>query len=178
MANSGLTRRRGALKGQILRPCAKSGLNLLYNKIVELKYLPLQSEHLDAILEIENQSFPKPWSRGMFERELSLPISNFFTVYRGDVIIGYGGFWRVEDEAHLINIAVHPKYRTKGYGRKILDFLTSVMTKQGLKKILLEVRKNNQMALGLYGSFGFKTIGLREKYYDNVEDALLMEKSL
>jgi [ribosomal protein S18]-alanine N-acetyltransferase len=145
---------------------------------VELKYLSLQSGHLGAILEIENQSFLKPWSRGMFERELSLPISNFYTVYLGEAIIGYGGFWRVEDEAHLVNLAVHPKYRTKGYGRKILDFLTAVMAKQGLKKILLEVRKSNHMALGLYGSCGFKAVGLREKYYDNSEDALLMEKSL
>jgi [ribosomal protein S18]-alanine N-acetyltransferase len=145
---------------------------------VELKYLPLQAEHLNAILEIENQSFPKPWSRGMFEREISLPISNFFTVYLGEAIIGYGGFWRVLDEAHLINIAVHPKHRTKGYGRMILDFLTAIMAKQGLKKILLEVRKNNHMALGLYDSYGFKTVGLREKYYDNAEDALLMEKQI
>lgn len=114
----------------------------------------------------------------MFERELSLPISNFFTVYLDEAVIGYGGFWRVEDEAHLINIAVHPKYRTRGYGRQILKFLISIMAKQGLKKILLEVRRNNQMALGLYSSCGFKTVGLREKYYENVEDALLMEKQI
>jgi ribosomal-protein-alanine N-acetyltransferase len=145
---------------------------------MELKYLPLQIEHLDAILEIENQSFSKPWSRGMFEREISLPISNFYTVFLDEAIIGYAGFWRVEDEAHLINIAVHPKFRTKGYGRKVLDFLTALMVKQGLKKILLEVRENNHMALGLYGSCGFRAVGLRQKYYENSDSAVLMEKKL
>jgi [ribosomal protein S18]-alanine N-acetyltransferase len=143
-----------------------------------LKYLPFKEEHLDRIVEIENLSFPQPWSKGMFERELALPISNFFVAYLDETMIGYGGFWRVEDEAHLISLAVHPKYRSKGYCRQILDFLSAAMLKQGLKKILLEVRKNNQSAIGLYGSCGFKTVGLREKYYNNTDDAVLMEKQI
>jgi len=151
----------------------------IINKVeLKLKYLPLQEEHLDRIIEIENLSYSQPWSKGLFERELSLPISNFFVAYLAETMVGYGCFWRVEDEAHLINIAVHPKYRSKGVGRNMLDFLTEEMQKQGLKKILLEVRKNNQSAIGLYGSCGFKTVGLREKYYNNTEDAVLMEKQL
>ncbi len=145
---------------------------------MELKYLRLKDEHLDKIIEIENLSFPQPWTRGMFEREISLPISNFFVALSGDLVIGYGGFWRVEDEAHLINLAIHPKYRSKGCGRKLLEYLTASMVSQGLKKILLEVRKNNQPAIDLYGSFGFKITGVREKYYNNTEDAVLMEKNL
>lgn len=145
---------------------------------MELKFLPLQEDHLDRILEIENQSFPLPWTKSMFERELSLPISNFFVVYLEGEVIGYGGYWRVEDEAHIINLAVDPKYRSKGIGRLILDFLTGVMRKQCLKKTLLEVRKNNMAAIGLYTSCGFKTVGLREKYYNNTDDAVLMEKQL
>jgi len=140
--------------------------------------LPLKDEHLDRIIEIENQSFPQPWSRGMFEREITLPISNFFAVLLQDQIIGYGGFWRVEDEAHLINLAVHPKYRSKGSGRKILEFLMGIMASQGLKKVLLEVRKSNQAAIELYGSSGFKTVGVRVRYYNNVEDAVLMEREI
>ena len=145
---------------------------------MELTFLPLQDEHLDKIIEIENLSFPQPWSRGMFEREISLPISNFFAALSGSLVIGYGGFWRVEDEAHLINLAVHPRYRSNGCGRKILEFLVGIMESQGLKKVLLEVRKNNQPAVQLYESFGFKTVGIREKYYNNTEDAVLMEKIL
>ena len=145
---------------------------------LELAFLPLKEEHLDGILEIENQSFPKPWTRGMFEREISLPISNFYAVLFAGALIGYGGFWRVEDEAHLINLAVHPKYRSKGCGRKILEFLTRTMAGQGLKRILLEVSKNNAKAIELYKSCGFETVGLREKYYNNNEDAVLMEKKI
>ena len=145
---------------------------------MELEFLPLKEEHIDRIIEIENLSFHQPWSRGMFERELSLPISNFFVALSAGLLVGYGGFWRVEDEAHLINLAVHPKYRSKGVGRSFLEFLTTAMSAQGLKKILLEVRKTNHSAIQLYGSCGFKTVGIREKYYNNSEDAVLMDKQI
>jgi len=52
------------------------------------------------------------------------------------------------------------------------------MSGQGLKKILLEVRKNNPTAIALYESSGFKITGIREKYYNNTEDAVLMEKKI
>jgi len=145
---------------------------------MELEFARIKEEHLERIIEIENMSFPQPWSRGMFEREMSLPISNFFVALLENQIIGYGGFWRVEDEAHLINIAVHPKYRSKGFGRKILEYLENTMAGQGLKIILLEVRKNNPKAIALYESDGFKITGVREKYYNNTEDAVLMEKKI
>ncbi|MHB9154115.1 MAG: ribosomal protein S18-alanine N-acetyltransferase [Endomicrobiales bacterium] len=145
--------------------------------MVKLEFIRLQVEHLSEVMEIEKLSFPQPWARAMFEREVSLPISHFFVAKAGDRIAGYGGYWHIEDEAHLINLAVRPELRGKGLGRQILNYLIEAMSSRGIVRILLEVRASNHDALKLYGSSGFASIGLRPKYYVN-EDAVLMEKLL
>lgn len=142
---------------------------------MQLKYFPLKIEHLDRVLEIEQQSFPQPWTRGMFERETSLPISHFFVAMDNERIIGYGGYWQVDSEAHLINLAVHPEVRSQGIGRQILNYLVAHMERQKTVKILLEVRQSNHPARKLYESFGFTVVGTRKNYY-TTEDAILMEK--
>ena len=144
--------------------------------IVKLEFLAIKAEHLEEVLGIERLSFPEPWTRGMFEREISLPISHFFVANLEKKIVGYSGYWQVEDEAHLINLAVHPDFRCRGLGRQILNYLCEMAVKQGLRKILLEVRESNSAARKLYESCGFLTNGLRLKYYQD-ENAVLMVKN-
>lgn len=145
--------------------------------LVTLDFLPLKTEYLEEVLEIEKLSFPQPWTRGMFEREISVPISHFFIAKISGKIIVYGGYWQVEDEAHIINIAVHPDFRNKGFGREILGFLIETIIKQGLNRVLLEVRESNLAARKLYEANGFKIVGFRSRYY-NDEDAVLMIKTI
>jgi [ribosomal protein S18]-alanine N-acetyltransferase len=145
---------------------------------VNLEFIPFKVEHLDDVLAIEQISFPQPWTRGMFERELSLPISHFIVASAGGTVIGYGGYWCIEDEAHLINLAVHPQSRSQGIGRRLLEHLLSMMSSHpGMRTILLEVRKSNRPAQHLYESCGFRVVGCRPHYYCT-EDALLMQKDL
>jgi len=113
----------------------------------------------------------------MFEREISLPISHFFVVKDDSKIVGYGGYWQIESETHLINLAVHPAYRSRGVGRQILNYLIDCMSRQKICRILLEVRQSNHPAQQLYASVGFKVTGQRRKYY-TTEDAILMEKTV
>lgn len=139
--------------------------------------IPLQQEHLNEILEIEGKSFPQPWTRSMFERELSLPISHFFVARLDDRIVGYGGYWQIDCEGHIVNLAVDPAYRARGYGRQILTYCLDLMARQNISRALLEVRQSNQPARALYESLGFVVVGQRRKYY-TTEDALLMEKNM
>jgi [ribosomal protein S18]-alanine N-acetyltransferase len=141
------------------------------------EFLRLDIKHLDRVLEIEKLSFKKPWSRWNFEREINLNLSTFVVAVIDNNIIGYGGFWKILDEGHIVNLAVHPDFRLKGYGRLILDYLMQKITETGIKRTLLEVRQSNYYAIKLYSSFGFKITGIRPKYYDQ-EDAFVMEKLL
>ncbi len=144
---------------------------------MDIAYEHLKEEDLEAILKIEQASFPLPWTRGMFEQELHIPTSHFFVAKTvpAKEIIGYAGYWQVVDELHLINIAVHPEYRRQGLGKHLLFYILCDGKRLGLKKATLEVRASNLAAQRLYEQLGFKNIACRKHYYsDNLEDAIIM----
>ena len=79
-------------------------------------------DDLAAVLEIERRSFAQPWSRAFFEKELSTPFARLLVAEEEvaaarPVLVGYACRWRVTDEVHLLNVAVHPERR--GLGTKI-----------------------------------------------------------
>lgn len=141
-----------------------------------LQFSVMLPEHLGQVLEIEQRSFPIPWSYTAFLFELT---ENDFASYmvallEGEVV-GYAGMWIVLDEAHITNVAIHPEHRGRGVGREVMLELLARAAVLGAAKITLEVRVSNQVARKLYESLGFVYKGLRKKYYaDNNEDALIM----
>ena len=142
-----------------------------------IKILPMTSFDIDVVMEIENASFPRPWLREFFEKELKSPISYCFVekaVLDGrEMLAGYIVFWIVADEAHILNIAVKPEMRNRGLGKRLLSFSLVFMLEKGVKEAYLEVRTSNESAKKLYDRFGFKGVYVRKKYYGN-EDAVVM----
>lgn len=137
---------------------------------------PMKVEDVEAVLEIERASFATPWSRLAFLSEL---LENERAVYlvarEGEQVVGYIGMWRILDEGHITNLAVHPDLRQQGIGRRLLETLCNLSMAKGLRRLTLEVRVSNHVAQRLYQSFGFLTAGVRPGYYqDNREDALIM----
>jgi ribosomal-protein-alanine N-acetyltransferase len=87
------------------------------------------------------------------------------------VILG----WAVVDELHVINVATHPDFRRRGVGRALLQTALERAIHDGTRLVLLEVRRSNRAALGLYRAHGFSAMGVRRAYYsDNSEDAIEM----
>ncbi|MDO4563308.1 MAG: ribosomal protein S18-alanine N-acetyltransferase [Clostridia bacterium] len=132
----------------------------------------------DSIAAVENECFEKPYSRQMIQRDLQLPFAVYFVAQDGGQVVGYGGFWQVADECHIISIAVCERYRLQGVGSSLLCQIRAEAEKMGLVMMLLEVRKSNAAARRLYEKHGFTQCGIRKKYYENDEDALLMNASL
>lgn len=90
-------------------------------------------------------------------------------------IVGYGGLWLVVDEAHITTIAVDPTHRGRSVGELLLINLIDQASELNATWVTLEVRKSNTTAQNLYLKYGFRTSGVRERYYtDNGEDALIM----
>jgi len=144
-----------------------------------LLFEPMQSSHLDAVLAIEQVSFATPWSRESFLGEISNRVSRQFVFKLGESLVGYLCFWVVLDEAHLMNIAIHPNHRGSGYGKHLMDHLETICLREGIKRIILEVGRNNASAKRLYRKCGFSSVGFRKNYYPAVpDDALVMEKWL
>lgn len=149
----------------------------------DLAILPMILEDLEDICRIEKLSFPSPWPRSQFEKEIQTPFSNKYTAWivqdGKKIIVAYIIFWVVEDDAHILNIATHPDFRRRGIAKRLLVFALGRLEEIGTQEVFLEVRRSNAPAQKLYKDFGFKEIGIRKGYYgDNREDAIVMALAL
>jgi ribosomal-protein-alanine N-acetyltransferase len=134
-------------------------------------------EYLPNVLFIESESYPEPWTHGMFRQELTNPNSYIYLALQGDSLIGYAGFWLVLDEAHITRITVAEKHRSMGYGRAITEHMLERAFDLGAALARLEVRETNVPARALYDRLGFVVEGKRIGYYQRTnENAVLMVK--
>ncbi|MBN1114946.1 MAG: ribosomal protein S18-alanine N-acetyltransferase [Oligoflexia bacterium] len=132
------------------------------------------NEDLPDIFFIETLSFPSPWTLGMFANELESKNSyGLKAVSKGSgKVTGYIFARKLYHELHIMNLAVHPDHRRTGIGSMLLSEFLALNT--GMLNVYLEVRISNSSAISLYESFGFRQIYLRNRYYHNGEDAIVM----
>lgn len=127
------------------------------------------------MMEIEKCSFSDPWSEGMLEGAIANDRYLFLCLNDEGKMLGYAGILCVEPECDIVNIAVLPEVRRRGYGSLLLKNIIDEGKKRGIDVFHLEVRASNISAIRLYESFGFENDGIRRAYYQNPkEDALLM----
>jgi len=137
----------------------------------------MTEQDLEDVMQIERSSFPAPWSKALFERELGLPIARTFVAREipPGRVAGYLCFWLVEPEAHILNLAVHPDRRRQGIGTHLLHAGVNYCQTRGIQEITLEVRRSNYKAIALYRNFHFQPQGIRPRYYrESGEDAVIM----
>jgi ribosomal-protein-alanine acetyltransferase len=98
-----------------------------------------------------------------------------FVMEKDGEIIGYCGMWVLFEEAHITNIAIHPKLRGQGYGKQLLHASMRAAASFGAEMMTLEVRETNTVAQSMYAEMDFLQQGRRKRYYsDTGEDALLL----
>ncbi|HSN78708.1 MAG TPA: ribosomal protein S18-alanine N-acetyltransferase [Anaerolineae bacterium] len=144
----------------------------------------MQEEDLPAVLAIEETVFVEDaWPRSFFERDLANEHAAYLVLELVDgsaqpertELAGYAGYWLLEDEANLMNVAIAPDWQGRGLGEYLLLATLARMQEQGVSVCTLEVRVSNVRAQALYRKLGFEVAGRRRRYYqDNGEDALLM----
>ena len=144
--------------------------------MIDLEINRMTVADLDDVMEIEQKAFTMPWSRWMFERELTeSERSHFLTAKRGSEIVGYIGFWLPADEAHIVTIAVRSDFRRKGVACTLMASALTLAAHLDADKATLEVRVTNIPAQELYKKFGFEAIAIRRNFYsDTGEDAYVM----
>ncbi|MEM4658261.1 MAG: ribosomal protein S18-alanine N-acetyltransferase [Candidatus Methanosuratincola sp.] len=140
---------------------------------------PMRLEDIDEVVGIEELCFPTPWPRGVFESEVRSARSLNLVARIDGTMCGYIISWKVYDEVHILNVAVHPQFRRMGIGTLLITTCIGYFLKKGAKHALLEVRVSNEAAQRLYEKLGFRRIGVRRRYYtDNNEDAIVMMLTL
>ena len=128
-----------------------------------------------GIAAIEAACFDDAWKKEAIEKEItySETVTNVVAVADG-ILIGYMNVQIIMDECDIRRVAVLPDFRSMHVASILMSSLLHFTEESGVKSHFLEVRESNDAARGLYGKFGFLENGRRKKYYDGVEDAILM----
>lgn len=142
----------------------------------DLEIVPMRRRHIRSVLRIEVQSYPKPWTLGLYLSELALgSLRCYLVARRAGEVVGYGGVMYLGPDAHVTTLAVAPELQRQGIGGRVLLQLARAAIAHGAENLTLEVRVSNDAAIALYRRFGFVPAGVRKNYYAEVkEDALVM----
>lgn len=144
---------------------------MLPNKV---RILPMQENDLPAVLGIEQQSYPFPWTGEQFLQELNNKVAAVELLWLGEQLAGYLCYWLIDGELQILNIAISPRFRRRGLAEQLLVHVFNACRKKGLERAWLEVRAGNVSAIELYRKQGFVADAIRTGYYRDGEDALLM----
>lgn len=162
------------------------------NDSLPVIFAPMTLRDVPDVDQLEQRCFPTPWSAATYRHELRHnPQSHYWVVRpRPEVLqsegtnipslLGYGGYWFVVDEAHIVTIATHPAWRRRKLGTWLLINMLDEARNAGAIQATLEVRVSNIAAKTLYERLGFIEVGYRKEYYPRTEpmgrgeDAILM----
>jgi [ribosomal protein S18]-alanine N-acetyltransferase len=128
---------------------------------------------LPDVVAIERRAFTSPWSLAMFVLELSKPSGICLAAEVEGDLVGYLICSRYDTVWHIMNVAVDPELRRRRIATTLLETLIGRVERDA--QLTLEVRRSNAGAIELYDGFGFRSAGVRRRYYqDNGEDAIVM----
>lgn len=143
-----------------------------------IKLIPLKMQYCEEVTMIAKECLPEHWSLKEIQDVLQYDHNIYFVAQReeNNQIVGFAGIMVLAEEAELLNIAVLSEFRKKGIGQQLLTRLLEEAKIKNVTRMLLEVRKSNEVAINFYKRNQFEILGDRKKYYTNpVEDALIMD---
>jgi ribosomal-protein-alanine N-acetyltransferase len=127
----------------------------------------MKDNDIPDVVAIERASFKFPKDEAIFREDEH----KYLVAKDEDKIVGYIGIEKILDETHIINMAVDPKYRGKGIGKRLMQH---VLNDEDV--FFLEVRVSNDYAKNVYQRYGFEVIDTRKGYYTDGEDAYVMRR--
>ncbi|MBS2038532.1 ribosomal protein S18-alanine N-acetyltransferase [bacterium] len=131
---------------------------------------------IPEVRELERSTFSTGWQEEAFNTELTQNPTAHYLVMRAEhgQLVGYCGFWLVQDEAHVTSIAIHAGHRGRQLGKRLMLAMVRRAAEHGALWMTLEVRADNAAAQQMYKQFGFARVGIRPKYYEGSVDAWIM----
>ena len=134
---------------------------------------------LEEIKDVLLSDFDDFWNVNTFKEELLNPNSKYIVAKINNKIVGFAGIWKSVDDVHITNIVTSKSFRNQHIGSMMLSNLIELAKNEiNITSITLEVNSNNIPAQRLYEKFGFKVVGLRKKYYNNIDNAIIYTKDL
>ena len=137
----------------------------------------INKNYIDLCFELDSKTISL-WSKKQWNNEFKKEGTKIFGLLISNLLIGICVIQVVLDEAQINYFVVHKKFRNRGFGSHLMNYLIEQCEKLNLKKLLLEVSRSNLNADKLYSRFDFSTVGIRKNYYKDGSDAVLKEKKL
>ncbi len=135
-------------------------------------------QDLEDIKDCLLTDFDDFWSYNILKQELENGKSKYFVLKQENEIIGFAGILLIIDEVNIMNIVVRKDKRNLGIGSLLLEKIIDFSEIHNATSITLEVNEKNVPAIRLYEKYGFKQVGIRKKYYNNEDNAILMDLAL
>ena len=146
---------------------------------MDLDITKMTLNDLEIIKDILLSDFDDFWTYEILKQELNCDNSYFLVAKTTDnEIVGFAGIKIIIDEADIMNIVTKKSFRNNGIGSLLLKTLIDYSKSSNLKTVTLEVNEHNLSAIKLYDKFNFDKIGIRKKYYEGKNDAVIMSKNL
>lgn len=139
---------------------------------IEISYMT--KKDVDLITEILQSEFDEFWTPSILGTEILNSDSTYIIAKINQEIVGFAGLWDDTYNMHITNIAVKKTYRHKGIGETLLKKLIQITKEKKKETITLEVNEQNTIAQNLYLKNRFKIVGRRKKYYNGIDDAIIM----
>ena len=132
-------------------------------------------QDLENIKDCLLTDFDNFWSYNILKQELENGKSKYFVAKQENEIVGFAGILLIIDQVNIMNIVVKKDKRNFGIGSLLLEVIIRYSKIHNATSITLEVNEKNIPAIKLYEKYGFKQVGLRKKYYNNEDNAILMD---
>jgi ribosomal-protein-alanine N-acetyltransferase len=135
----------------------------------------IQSD-MPAVLEIERASFVKPWTEDEFKRVLAHNNCVGIVADAGKKVTGFIIYEIFRSKFQLLNVAVHPRHRRKGYGTAMLAQIVDKLELGPQESVVGEVRESSLPAQLFLRHSGFRAVEIRRGHFkDKDEDGYLFE---
>ena len=140
----------------------------------DIKISIMTKDDLLTLKDCLASNFNEFWTFNVLEQEFYGENKIYITAKQDDKIVGFAGLLTIIDEANVMNIVVDKSHKRQGIGTLLLEELIRISKQKNMKSITLEVNENNIPAIKLYEKFNFEKAGIRKKYYNNTDSAILM----
>ncbi len=145
--------------------------------MLEIRHV--QPQDIFSVIKITYETLPERYSPEIFNKFYEIFPEGFFIAEKLHKIVGFIiGYKTSNDTARITLLSVIKEYRKQGIGAALITQFLEEMAMQNIKKVELEVRKNNETAIKFYKKHGFTITDILKGFYQTGEDACIMRRSL
>lgn len=131
-------------------------------------------DDLNSLKENFNKNFDKFWNYSILENDFKNNDSYYIVAKCNNKVLGFAGYLKILDEINILNIVTRIDKRNLHIGSQMLEYIIYSSKIIKADSITLEVNINNIPAIKLYEKYNFKKVGIRKKYYNGIDDAIIM----